>query len=252
LRPVSAISADANSSVVSALLVWLLRLHPEAARPAIPTEKPRPMTQFTPDDPLEESSRDTSISLLDGIRDDESGAWRRLRCIYEPLVLYWCKRYAGLSVHDAADIAQETFTAVYKSFSRIQWNESGHSFRGWLRTITVNKIRDWIRKEKRNPSARDGTTVRRRLAEVADPALTQDSDDEASETKLILRKALEVIRAEFAETSWRAFWRTTVDELPAADVADELEMTVGAVYTAKSRVLARLRQLLKGLEDKGF
>lgn len=207
------------------------------------------MMRLKPDDSSEKSSRETSISLLEGIRDNDSGSWRRLRRIYEPLVLYWCKRYAGLSIHDAADIAQETFAAVYKSFSRFQRDEPGRSFRGWLRTIALNKIRDRIRKEKRSPTADVGTGVRRRLAELADPALTQDSDDEASETKLILRKALEVIRTEFAESSWRAFWRMTVDDVRAADVALELKMKVGAIYTAKSRVLSRLRKLLKGLED---
>jgi RNA polymerase sigma-70 factor (ECF subfamily) len=210
------------------------------------------MPPFESENQSEKSSRGTSVSLLEGIRDNDSTSWRRLRRIYEPLVLYWCKRYAGLSVHDAADIVQDTFTAVYKSFPKFQHGSHGHSFRGWLRTITLNKVRDRIRKEKRSPGSDGSTTVRKRLAELADPALTQDSDDEASETKLILRKALEVIRAEFAESSWRAFWRLTVDELAAADVALELEMKVGAVYTAKSRVLARLRKLLKGLEDKGF
>lgn len=191
----------------------------------------------------------TSVSLLQGALERDPESWERLRTIYEPLVVYWCKRYAKLGAHDAADIAQETLTAVFRSLHRFRRDRSGGSFRGWLRTIALNKIRDRLRKEKRRPSAQGGTTAQRRMVELPDPNVTQDSAEEATETKLILRKAMDLIRAEFSDSSWRAFWLTTVDERTAAEAAAELGLKVGAIYTAKSRVLARLRKLLQGLED---
>jgi RNA polymerase sigma-70 factor (ECF subfamily) len=60
---------------------------------------------------------------------------------------------------------------------------------------------------------------------------------------------LDLVRGEFENRTWEAFWRTAVEDRPARDVADELGMSVLAVYKAKSRVLRRLRQELGDLVD---
>jgi len=61
---------------------------------------------------------------------------------------------------------------------------------------------------------------------------------------MALAGVLETIRAEFESRTWQAFWRTTVDGRAPAHVAEDLEMSVAAVYMAKSRVLCRLRQVM--------
>jgi RNA polymerase sigma-70 factor (ECF subfamily) len=58
---------------------------------------------------------------------------------------------------------------------------------------------------------------------------------------------LELIRSSFEERTWNAFWLTTIDEQPTADVSAKLGMSLGAVYVAKSRVLAKLREELGDL-----
>ena len=50
------------------------------------------------------------------------------------------------------------------------------------------------------------------------------------------------------EATWQAFWRTAVDGQPARDVAEALQMSVGAVYVAKSRVVARIKQHVAEIE----
>jgi RNA polymerase sigma-70 factor (ECF subfamily) len=65
----------------------------------------------------------------------------------------------------------------------------------------------------------------------------------------LVGRALELMRAEFQPTTWKACWECVVNSRPAADVAAELGISVGAVYMAKSRVLSRLRQELTGLLD---
>ncbi len=62
-----------------------------------------------------------------------------------------------------------------------------------------------------------------------------------------MHRAIGLIRAEFEETTWRAFWRATVDEQKAADIADELQMSCAALRQAKCRVLRRLKQELEDL-----
>jgi RNA polymerase sigma-70 factor (ECF subfamily) len=61
---------------------------------------------------------------------------------------------------------------------------------------------------------------------------------------LVLLRALEQIRGEFQERTWRAFWGVVVEGRAAADVAADLGMTPGAVRVSKSRVLLRLRREL--------
>ena len=65
----------------------------------------------------------------------------------------------------------------------------------------------------------------------------------------LYRRALKLVQEEFEERTWKAFWGVAVDQRAPADLADELRMSVNAVYIAKSRVLRRLRQELGDLLD---
>ncbi len=67
--------------------------------------------------------------------------------------------------------------------------------------------------------------------------------------KILSQRAVELVRAEFEQHTWEAWWKTAVEGRPAADVAAEMGMSLAAVYKAKSRVLLRLRQELAGLQE---
>ena len=69
-------------------------------------------------------------------------------------------------------------------------------------------------------------------------------EEDASERTIIICSTLESIRPEFQTHTWEAFCRVVMDERCPADVATEVGMKVGAVHTAKSRVLGRLREVL--------
>jgi RNA polymerase sigma-70 factor (ECF subfamily) len=72
---------------------------------------------------------------------------------------------------------------------------------------------------------------------------------EAEYRQHIVGRALCIMRADFREVTWKACWEMVVSARPAADVATELGLTVGAVYAAKVRVLNRLREELQGMLD---
>ena len=214
-------------------------------------------------------SSGTSPSLIARIRANETLAWDRLVTLYGPLVYRWCQR-AGLQPSDVEDRFQEVFEAVFQHIQQFQKERAGQTFRGWLFTITRNKIRDHFRRQNREPRAPGGTEALRRLHSIADEAtldrgstasqarqslrdrtldgLTEADRDDDKEVGALTHRALALIRSEFRESSWRAFWRTAIDELPAPDVADELGMSPGAVRVAKSRVLRRLREELGDIE----
>ena len=63
---------------------------------------------------------------------------------------------------------------------------------------------------------------------------------------------MDLVRVEFADKTWRAFWRTAVEGVAAKDAAEELGVSPDAVRMAKSRVLRRLREEMPDLADDGL
>ena len=194
-----------------------------------------------------QSSDSTSHSLLQCVQQRDPDAWRRFAALYGPIVYRWSIRY-GLQPHDAADVTQETFQSVAQSIDRFERRSADDSFRGWLWTITRNKIRDHFRRHQKEPRAAGGSAAHDQLQQT--PSLPEKNDDssEAVATELAHR-ALRLIQSEFEPNTWRAFWATAVDARRADEVAGELGLTLAAVYKAKSRVLLRLRRELEGLLD---
>jgi RNA polymerase sigma-70 factor (ECF subfamily) len=195
------------------------------------------------------SSSATSRSLLIRVNADEPEAWDRLVHLYAPLVLHWC-RGKGLQDPDVADIFQEVFRAVVASVGGFRRDREGDTFRGWLRRITQNKLHDYFRRLDREARGAGGSSARDRFAQMPEPQPREDDlepDDDGE--RALFARAIELIRAEFEERTWAAFWRTAVDGRAAKDVAADLGMSPGAVRVAKSRVLHRLREELGDLME---
>jgi RNA polymerase sigma-70 factor (ECF subfamily) len=192
----------------------------------------------------------TSQSLLAEARRADPAAWKRLANLYAPLVACWCRRW-GVADQDVGDLLQDVFLAVASHLDGFRKERPTDTFRGWLLTIARNKALDYFRRRSREPAAWGGTNASVRLQQIHDP----HSADEAAASgddaifKGILGHALESIRGEFQERTWRAFWGVVVEGRTAADVAADLDMRPGTVRVAKSRVLLRLRRELGDLSQ---
>ena len=160
--------------------------------------------------------------------------------LYAPLVLQWCRRW-GLRDDDAADVFQEVFQAVAAHLATFRRNRSGDTFRGWLRTITRNKVHDLYRRQEREPLGVGGSDAREKLSQVPQELPLEDVSSQEQADGELLHRALEMIRHDFETRTWLAFWQTAVEGRATADVAADLAMSPGAVRVAKSRVLHRLR-----------
>ena len=198
---------------------------------------------------LDRSANTTSPSLLARVRSDDPDAWRRFLEIYGPLVFHWCER-TGLNAADSADVMQDVFVAVAKSISAFGRTRDSDSFRGWLWTITRNKVRDFYRRSARQVDAAGGTNAFVQLAAVAE----QLSDDSLSVTNPreisgVLHRTMDLVKSEFEERTWNAFWRSAVDDEPTSEIAESLGISANGVRQAKSRVLRRLRQELGELPE---
>ena len=189
----------------------------------------------------------TPLSLLERARARDEAAWGRLVALYRPLVLYWCGR-GGVAPADAEDVAQEVFAATARDLAGFRNDRPGDSFRGWLRAVTRNQLLQFFRRRRGRPQAEGGSDAWENLQEVADP-LPGPGEDESVELGQLYLRALELVRGEFEERTWQAFWLTAVEDRAPGIVAQELHTTANNVRQARSRVLRRLREEVGELLD---
>lgn len=189
----------------------------------------------------------TRPSLLLRIRDARDiEAWSSFADIYSPLVRRFALRN-GLQEADADDLAQEVMAAVAKAIGTWQYDPAAGRFRSWLFTIARNKLNDGLARGRRQPTGSGDTTFHQRLSETPAPAEVEDWDREYEER--LFHWAAQVVKGRVQSQTWEAFWRTTVEGREAADVAAALGVSVGSVYVAKNRVVAKLREAIQELGD---
>lgn len=184
-------------------------------------------------------AQSTSTQLIARVRQNDQDAWNQLVSLYAPLVYRWC-RQSNLQTSDATDVVQDVFRAVTANIGSFRRDQPGHSFRAWLRTITRNKVLDHFRREQARPTATGGTDAGRVMQQI--PQHDETNESKTSDEILLLRNAMELVRQQFEPNTWRAFMLNTIEGQSADQVAQELDMTVQAVWKAKSRVLQRLRE----------
>jgi RNA polymerase sigma-70 factor, ECF subfamily len=198
------------------------------------------------------SEPSTSISLLDRANQGDSLAWKNLVQVYGAIVYAWARR-SGCQRADAADVVQDVFVSLSKGLAKFDATSEGSTFRGWLWTITRNKIADIRRRQSSQPSAKGGSSAQAMLANMAtsESSLHEPESDPPTsaheDQQQILARTLALIRVRFDPISWQAFWRTAVEHQDAASVALELNISRWAVYKAKSRVLHALRTEFSGI-----
>jgi RNA polymerase sigma-70 factor, ECF subfamily len=185
----------------------------------------------------------TSVSLLERLwQPDAHAAWERFVNLYTPLLFYWARR-VGLQESDSADLVQDVFAVLVQKLPEFHYDRS-RRFRSWRHAVLLNKWRELRR--GRPVSTQPGSAC---LAGLASPDDEVAAFDEAEFRQHLLMRALQLMQADFQATTWKACWEHVVCDRPAEEVARGLQITVNAVYLAKSRVLRRLRQELEGLLD---
>jgi RNA polymerase sigma-70 factor (ECF subfamily) len=192
----------------------------------------------------------TRPSLLVRIRDArDAAAWSEFVEVYAPLI-YGFARKQGLQDADAADLTQEVLRVMPAAARGLEYDPRRGSFRGWLFTVVRNKLRSFLARLDRPGRGTGDTDAHDLLA--AQPA--PDADASALWDQEYERRhfawAAEQVRGEVHDSTWEAFRRTAVDGQSGKDVARELGMSVAAVYVARSRVVARLKEHVRRLQPE--
>ena len=186
---------------------------------------------------------DTSTSLIRQLqRPGQNQAWRRFIDLYMPLLYCWTRKMR-VPVADADDLVQEVFVVPVRKLPEFEYDPA-LSFRGWLRTVTLNKWREILRRRELFAPNGPGGPLENLAAPEDDPSFW-----DVEHRQLVARRYLELIRDEFQPPTWKACWECVVEGRAAPEVAAELNLTPGAVRAAKFRVLTRLRAELRDLLD---
>lgn len=190
-----------------------------------------------------DDNQQTRRSLILRIQNGhDSLAWAQFIDIYSPLVYRFARRQ-GLQDADAADVVQDVFRTVARAIKGFDCDPARGSFRSWLMTVTRSRLCDHLACQKRQASPPGDIKELRQLEQT--PAR---ADDEAyweeEHQKCVFQWAVTRVRPAFQEATWLAFWQTAVEGKSAKEVATSLSMTVGAVYIAKCRVLAKLKETI--------
>ncbi len=191
---------------------------------------------------------DTRKSLLLRAQTGEENAWKDLADLYRPLVIGWLRRQ-GVAARDLDDLSQEVLLSVVKYLPTFEHSGRPGAFRSWLRTIVCSRTSDYWRAIQAGMQASGISEAAVVLQQIADPQSDLNRRWDEEHDRYVLGCLLDLVEEEFEPTTLKAFRRLTFDGASGAEAAEELGLTVAAVYMAKSRVLKRIRQEAEGLID---
>ena len=190
----------------------------------------------------------TRASLLVRLRDgSDADAWQEFVRLYAP-VIYGFARKRGLQDADAADLMQDVLRSVSMAMGRLDYDPIRGTFRGWLFTVTRNKVFNFLDSRGRRVQGTGDSRVQQRLEQHADADGTLSADWEADYQRALAAQAMERVKKEFQSATWDAFLLTAVEGRTPAEVSARVGLSVGAIYVAKSRVIARLRQEIERMQ----
>ena len=189
---------------------------------------------------MSDSSTTRPSLILRLRRPDDATAWQEFVEIYQPLV-FRIATAKGLQTADALDMTQEVLVRVARAINHWDPSPDRGSFRGWISRITRNLVIDYLRTKNSMPKTGDDSAIQR---------LLEQNPAECSESKFydweherqVFQWASEKVKNQFQTTTWQAFWLTAVQQHSIEQAAEALSLTPGAVYIARSRVMARLKQ----------
>ena len=193
-------------------------------------------------------SPNTQASLLIRVRNPrDEQAWTQFEEVYGPLIYGFGRRH-GLQDADAADLRQDVLRLVSNAIRKLEYDAQQGSFRGWLFTVVRNQLRKCLGRRRQFEQGSGDTEMQSILAQQPSPEENETEDWIDEYERRMFTVAVAQIQSDFKESTWQAFWQTGVEGRSAKDVAKALSMTVAAVYLAKSRVMARLKEQIRQLQ----
>ena len=191
---------------------------------------------------------ETRQSLLFRAQTGEENAWKDLTGLYRPLIVGWL-HHQGVPAGDVDDLTQEVLLSVVQHLPAFEHSGRRGAFRAWLRTIVCSRTIDYWRTVAAGTQGQGGSSATMALQQLADPDSDLNRQWDEQHDQYVVDCLLDLVQEEFEPATLQAFRRLALEGASGADVAQELGLSVAAVYMAKSRVLQRIRQEAEGLID---
>ena len=193
----------------------------------------------------------TRMSMFGHLQNNEEQAWSEFVRQYGPMIATWCMRYS-LDENETADVTQTVLIKLVQVMRESRYDPDKGSFRGWLKTVTNNAVRDVIRTWNKPGRGSGDTQHLDRLRALEDPAALEALDQCVDEEyrRILLREAERRVRERVQDFTWRAFEITALEQRSAKEASEELKMQVAEVYVAKSRVIKMLNEEVARQEEE--
>jgi RNA polymerase sigma-70 factor (ECF subfamily) len=190
----------------------------------------------------------TCLSLLGRVRQQpaDQAAWSQVAHRYGRMIQNWCRRW-GLGPHDAEDLSQKVLLELSQQMASFQYDAQG-SFRAWLKTIAYRTWCDHLERRRRDEQGTGDSAVLQMLnsTEARDNFMRQLEEEWNRE---LLAEAMRIVKARVQDHTWDAFRLMSQEALSGQEVAERLNMKVGAVWVAKSKVQKMIAEEIRELED---
>ena len=183
----------------------------------------------------------TRLSLIQRIQSNEEQAWTRLNNLYKPLIFRWLHSHA-LSPQDAEDLGQEIMMLVFDKISEFDYNGRRGAFRHWLRLITINRMKGFLRSRRTQRQETGDADLWETLEQLEAPDSEASQAFDRQHDQHVISQLLLQLAKEFSPRTIQAFRLYVLEETPPEEVAQRLGISVASVYSARSRILRRLRE----------
>lgn len=191
---------------------------------------------------------ETRDSLLVQVRSPANReAWDQFAQLYQP-VIYRLARHRGLQDADAQDLAQHVLIAVASAIDRWEKSDESVRFHHWLRRVARNAIVNALSRRPQDRAA-GGSSVHELLLEQPQVDLESDAAIELEYRRELYLRAAQTVRGDVDPATWRAFEITVIENRSIDEAAVELLKPVGTIYAARSRIMRRLREAVRELEQ---
>lgn len=187
----------------------------------------------------------TSESLLLRLRDGyqqqvNQAAWTEFAKLYTPLIFSWAKKM-GLETNDASDLTQDVLTRVFQKLPHFEY-DAKLRFRSWLKTVTINRYRETVRRKSAEQIVASHSVLEK-YQQVDQAESTWDIDY----ARLLIQQAMSTMKSDFAEGTWEALTLVFGQQVSVDAAAEKTGVSAWTIYSARSRLLKRLRVELDGL-----
>jgi RNA polymerase sigma factor (sigma-70 family) len=240
LEPNEAMPLHDRDLVTIGPWTFVVRLTEESAESHVVPETPA-TASAEPKDPYKTRASVLLRLRADGTLDRQVG-WNDFARIYGPVIAGFA-RNAGVPPQEVDDVLQDVMLGFFRHAQSFEYDPKRGRFRGYLKTVTLNSIRD--RHRRKRPKVG--------LPENFEPAGGDDAlhatwDHEW--TQHLLRRAMEKVKATVQAKTLEAFERYGVRGEPAESVSKSLGMSEASIRHAKMRIMHQLREEIQRLRDE--